>query len=116
LRVPKIGPCGPGAPSLPVINANPFDFQQNPCTFPNWEASDPVVGPVTEIEEAAADMFLNWVYWKNYGSAFLDNFWRFNRSNGNCYANGCSDSDGSGQARAEWMEQTMTTLFNTFNW
>lgn len=75
-----------------------------------------MLGGIVEVEEAAADMFLNWVYWKNYGTAFLDTLWRFDRSNGNCYPNGCTDPHGSGQARAEWMDQAMTTLFVAFDW
>ncbi len=113
LMVPQIGPCGEGAPSLPVANGPPFPFQQNPCTFPNWETTDPV-GPITEVEEAAADMFLNWVYWKNYGSgtAFLDQIWR----SSDCYPNGCPDSGLSGQARSTWMNGTMSTIFAQFGW
>jgi hypothetical protein len=117
LRVPRIGPCGEGAPTyFTPAPGTPFPFQQNPCTFPDWEAPDPMLGGIVEVEEAAADMFLNWVYWKNYGTAFLDTLWRFDRSNGNCYPNGCTDPHGSGQARAEWMDQTMTTLFIAFGW
>jgi hypothetical protein len=101
LVVPLIGPCGDGAPStLPIIDDDPFPFQQNPCTFPDWEASSSS-GILTEIEEAAADMFLNWVYWKNYGSAFLDNLWR----SSSCYPNGCVDPGESGQVRSTWMNE-----------
>jgi hypothetical protein len=114
LSVPRIGPCGPGAPAgLPVINQNPYPFQQNPCTFPNWETTDPA-GAITEIEEAAADMFLNWVYRKNSSAppGFIDNLWR----SSTCYPNGCADSGLSGQARTTWMNQKMTDLFTEFGW
>jgi hypothetical protein len=114
LRVPKIGPCGPGSPTLPVINDDPFNFQQNPCTFPNWEAVNPT-GPLTEIEEGAADMFLNWVYWKNYGNsvAFQNQLWR----SSTCYPSGCNDSAGmSGDVRSDWMDNTISDLFIQFNW
>lgn len=110
-HVPQIGPCGLGAPSLPVPNSAPFPFQQNPCTFPNWEASDPV-GHITEIVEAAADMFLNWVYWKNYGIGFLNELWR----SAGCYPNGCPDAGLSGQVRGEWMDNVITNLSIEFSW
>jgi hypothetical protein len=110
--IPQIGPCGDGAPSLPAFNGTPFPYQQNPCTFPNWETTDPR-GQVAEIEEAAADMFLNWIYWKaGDNTAFQNQIWR---SSG-CYPNGCADSNLAGQARRNWMDQTMTTLFDEFNW
>jgi len=113
LYVPKIGPCGEGVPTLPAPVGTPFAFQQNPCTFPNWEASS-TTGSITEIEEAASDMFLNWVYYKNYGNstAFLDKLWR----SSTCYFNGCSDPGLSGQIRSNWMNTTMTTLFTQFGW
>jgi hypothetical protein len=104
-----------GAPAaIWMPNATPFPFQQNPCTFPNWETTATDVGRVAEIEEAAADMFLSWVYFKtsNGQSGFMDSSWR----GASCYANGCSDSTEPGQARANWMNQTMNTLFSQFGW
>jgi hypothetical protein len=120
LYIPRVGPCGPGAPTTLLTptgtpsSGTPFPFQQNPCNFPDWETTDPV-GFNTEIEEAAADMFLNWIYWKNFPgqtSGFLDRLWR----DGNCYPSGCPDPGASGQARAEWMNQTMTALYTQFGW
>jgi hypothetical protein len=72
------------------------------------------VGGITEVEEAAADMFLNWVYWENYGdsAAFMDQLWR----SSSCYPNGCNDPGASGRARSEWMDETMTALFTEFGW
>jgi hypothetical protein len=115
LWVPKIGPCGEGAPSdLPAFLETPFPYQQNPCTFPDWVAVN-ITGAITEREEGAADMFLNWVYWKNHGNstAFSNKLWR----SSTCYPNGCPDDIGlSGQVRGVWMNQTMTALFNQFGW
>jgi hypothetical protein len=113
LVVPQIGPCGPGAPPLPVAAGTPFPFQQNPCTFADWEEVDDV-GTITEIEEAAADMFLNWVYWKNYGDSVSFRNYRWRSST--CYPDGCPDTGQSGQARSNWMNQTMAELFIEFNW
>lgn len=116
LNVPNVGPCGEGAPTtIWMPNATPFPLQQNPCTFPNWESTATDVGRVAEIEEAAADMFLNWVYFKisNGQTGFGDTRWR----GGNCYPNGCPDiAEQPGQVRANWMNQTMTTLFTQFGW
>jgi hypothetical protein len=113
LRIPKIGPCGEGAPTMIVPTVSPFPFQQNPCTFPNWEATSSV-GPVTEIEEAAADMFLNWVYWKTQNTAFLNTNWRFSGRD-YCYPLGCIDVNLSGDVRARWMDETMLTLIANLN-
>ena len=129
--IPKIGPCGAGQPIPTAIStyatpdASPFNFQQNPCTYPDWEAT---LGLTLETYEAAGDMFLNWVYWKNYGppslmpigiptpSGFGDTFWRVDQSYNNCYPTGCSDSGLSGQARGSWMDQVMNALFDDFGW
>lgn len=54
------GPCD--APA--GINFQPTPYQQNPCVFVNWLATW-ILGnpdPSIEVEEAAADMFLNWVF------------------------------------------------------
>src|SRR5690606_14248776 len=85
--IPRLGPCGEGAPTpQPLAPGNPFPFQQTPCTFPSWLLPSGSLGRVVEVEEAAADMFLNWVYWKNYGdeTAFRDRLWRFSGGM-NCY-------------------------------
>jgi hypothetical protein len=128
--IPDIGRCGEGAPvptpggsTYPTPDAPPFPFQQNPCTYPDWEASP---GTVLEMYEATADMFLNWVYWKNYGppsyppigtptpSGFGNYTWR---SSG-CYPDGCLESNpaDSGNTRGNWMNGVMTTLFDDFDW
>ncbi|MDX2161771.1 MAG: hypothetical protein SF162_10635 [bacterium] len=113
LLVPQIGPCGEGVPTLPPVNDIPFPFQQNPCTIPDWETLS-IEGEITEIEEAAADMFLNWVYWKTVSvpSGFADTLWR----SSTCYPNGCADPGQSGEARSVWMDQTMSELFTEFGW
>ena len=106
--IPKLGPCGDGAPTpQPTAMGSPFTFQQNPCTFPSWLIAPGSLGNVLEVEEAAADMFLNWTY-----SSFNDQLWRGN----NCYSNGCNDSGLSGQARNQWMDTQMSQLFIEFGW
>jgi hypothetical protein len=120
IRIPRIGPCGDGAPiGLPPLNRTPYPLQQNPCTFSDGMAASPT-GLVTEIEEAAADMFLNWVYWRNNpDEGFQDLRWRYQSYTSGTICNpstGCSDLGLSGQARSTWMNQTMRDLFNEFNW
>jgi len=113
--IPAIGPCNTGSPTdLPIVNANFFPFQQNPCTFPNWIVSDVSTGKTVEIEEAVADMFLNWVFWKNSQGqeGFQNELWR----GGTCYPNGCNDPANSGNVRSAWMDATMIQLFVTFSW
>jgi len=112
VQIPRIGPCGDGAPTyFTPPPGTPFPFQQNPCTFASWEAISSL-GNIAEIEEAATDMFLNWVFWKTQGSAFFDVIWR----SSSCYPNGCQDVGLSGLVRSEWMNSTVTTLFNQFGW
>jgi hypothetical protein len=105
--IPQIGPCGEGAPPQPTPMAAPFIFQQNPCTFPSWLQVPGSTGNMTELEEGAADMFLNWVY-----NSFNNTLWRSN----NCYSNGCNDNGLSGQSRQQWMETVMSQLFLEFGW
>jgi len=106
--IPKLGLCGDGAPTpQPTAMGSPFTFQQNPCTFPSWLIAPGSLGNVLEVEEAAADMFLNRTY-----SSFNDQLWRGN----NCYSNGCNDSGLSGQARNQWMDTQMSQLFIEFGW
>lgn len=91
---PTIGPCDEATPP----NFIPTNFQQNPCVFYKWlqialgiDEEDPILTTLgtIEYEEALAEMFLNWVYWKNYGppplvptgtptpSGFGDIRWRY---------------------------------------
>lgn len=80
----------------------PFDFQQNPC-------DDQVMKSSREIEEAGADMFLNWVY---PSDGFLNNFWT-----GHCYPSGCGDEGHlTGTTRRNWMNQAMTMIFTNRSW
>jgi hypothetical protein len=132
VTIPLIGPCGPEAPyTMPVIDDIPYNFQQNPCTFPNWIVINPDTDngtaiPVSsdatteEIEEAAADMFLGWVFWKNNpNTGFSNTHWRYLSYNNFtlCVPNGCQVNDlAPGTARGEWMNQTISDLANIFNW
>jgi predicted outer membrane repeat protein len=107
--IPKLGPCGEGAPTpQPPVVAQPFTFQQNPCTFPNWILPVGSIGTVVEIEEAAADMFLNWVY-----DAFQNRLWRLP----GCYPDGCAQQqDNAGEKRKNFMDLVMWNLFTDFGW
>lgn len=117
IQIPRIGPCDPAVPiSFPPLIGTPFHYQQNPCTYSDERAP----GLDYEIEEAAADMFLNWVYWKiSPGVAgFLDNRWRRStiQSSIDCYPNGCSDNELPGQSRGTWMNTVMVEMFTQFGW
>jgi len=111
VRIPRIGPCDSVRVPIefPIVDAPPGNFQQNPCTYSNasdvWQPYD------VEVEEAAADMFLNWVYWVNETGGFSDTDWRF-QDNTPCYLQpaGCSDAGQSGQKRADWMSTQMATM------
>jgi hypothetical protein len=129
--IPQIGPCDDGAPvptagavtPYPTPNALPFAFQQNPCTYPDWIASP---GTIVEIHEAAGDMFLNWVYWKNYrpppsipvGTPTPSGFWNYTWRSSGCYPNGCPETPpkDSGDTRGNWMDQVVMTLFINNGW
>jgi hypothetical protein len=116
LYIPNIGPCGEGVPSQPTVSGAPFDFQQNPCTYPSWllAMTPEGKGNITELEEAAADMFLNWVYSINGSGGFSNYQWRATRSATPCYPNGCPNPIGlPGDARRTRMGQIMGTLVPT---
>lgn len=83
----------------------PFNYQQNPC-------DDQAIKSSLEVEEAGADMFLNWVYRKVTPNGFLNNFWT-----GACYPGGCSDEGHlTGDSRMNWMNQAITTIFSNRSW
>jgi hypothetical protein len=106
-------------------------FQQHPTgVFPNET-------DFTKADEAAADMFLNWVYRtldpertdQSIPDAFLNVSWRnngesintvtitYNTNNGQCYtSNGCVDPRNPGEARFEWMQGTMASIFAARTW
>lgn len=117
VQIPRIGPCDSNMPIsfLPLLGT-PFPYQQNPCTYSDQVAP----GLDYEIEEAAADMFLNWVYWKiSPGvTGFRDYRWRRSTMNSgvDCYPNGCHDPEEPGQRRGTWMDGVMLDMFTQFGW
>ena len=83
-------------------------FQQNPK---NFDDSDEVLTPIqqqeaqAEIDETAADMFLNWVYREN-GIGGFENIDR----------NGDVDSTEPGTTRLTWMRETIDFLITLNQW
>ncbi len=75
----------------------PFNFQQNPC-------DNKLTQTLTEIDEAAADFFLNWVYAKVNSGGFEDMIWTDSGTQV-CYFLGCNDNGRqTGIARMNWMD------------
>ncbi|MDX2140947.1 MAG: carbohydrate-binding protein, partial [Chloroflexota bacterium] len=111
--------------------AAPPRFQQNACDIQPWLYSqapynDPNLTRIqdVEVEEAAADMFLNWVYRRTTAGTligvwqgFQNRLWE-NDYNGNpCPASsGCSDPGNSGDARYFHMNRVMRELQLQFGW
>ncbi len=95
----------------PTPSAPPTDFQQNPC-----DVVDALYLPgsailTTEREEAAADMFLNWVYRVQGNGGFLNVDWA------GCLPDGCLDiANAPGDVRMNWMNTTLTSLFAIHQW
>jgi hypothetical protein len=88
-------------------NLAPYNFQQNPC-----DQIEPV-GTQVEIEEAAADMFLNWVYYAIGETSFQNTLWNESINGINCFPPGCSDNGLlTGDVRRDWMRvvQYLTSL------
>jgi hypothetical protein len=121
------GPCDGSI--IPPPGA-PFPFQQNPCEVDSWLYSPGSPVRIAEVEEAAADMFLNWVYrmttydyTTNTWEGFLNALWRNHESPPNsgiilqCYPDGCSDEMGyPGDSRFEWMWNVLDELFAAYGW
>jgi hypothetical protein len=112
-----IGPCGNAATEIPT------NFQQNPCYLKNWVVqnrtiynpeppqlaalTDEEIGKLAgiEIEETAADMFLNWSYRRlNLGG--FENLQWINKTD--------SIPDPSGDVRHDWMNCAMVVIFNEY--
>lgn len=121
---------------------SPTDFQQNPCTFHEWLAEKATLyallfeggniqdAKLTELDEAGADMFLNWVYRSLNQGGFENASW-----SSNCMAavagtpppynplpdiceDGVSVTEGNGPGddRWNWMETRMGEFFAYFGW
>ena len=126
-----IGPCGVGASAtgLPTI------FQQNPCQVRNWVVKVALDGNLAayyspqpndlpalpddrkklntnEIEETAADMFLNWVTKKigltapDGSNGFANEVWK-NRT-----TSVPDNTNKPGDRRYQWMNCALIVLFN----
>jgi hypothetical protein len=108
--------------------AAPPLFQQNACDVAPWlYATSPYNNTIQiiEVEEAAADMFLNWVYrrtsngngWSSPWEGFQNRLWETDGNGNICpAATGCPDPGNSGDARYGRMNQIMTELESQFGW
>jgi hypothetical protein len=110
----QIGRCDGSIP-VPTPILAPSDFQQNPCDIVDSQYPFAQNGPlrVTEIEEAAADMFLNWVYKAQGNGGFLNRDWS------GCLPAGCDDlvtGDVTGDTRMNWMSSTLSSIFANSQW
>jgi hypothetical protein len=110
----QIGRCDGSIP-VPTPILAPTDFQQNPCDIVDSQYPVAQFGQlrITEIEEAAADMFLNWVYKAQGNGGFLNRDWT------GCLPAGCDDSitgDYTGDTRMNWMNSTISSIFSNNQW
>jgi hypothetical protein len=93
------------------VNANGFaaacDFQQNPLVVPQQGPNQ------EEVDEAAADMFLNWVYRFLMGSStgFQNLSWIEISCLGTEHP-GRTDDSQPGDKRYEWMNTQVSQIFN----
>lgn len=103
---------GRGWGSAPTPLPNPSNFQQNPYTILDGDDTS-LTGEfkLKKRDEAAADMFLNWVHSRISKGGFADISWL-----GSCSTSGCPDNTLPGQARYQWMTQSMSTLFGLYSW
>jgi len=97
------GTCGTAATDTTGFSS----FQQNPCQVFTWIELEITRAELqtavqqagleqAELTEAAADMFLNWVYRTNGQGGFA--------------------GDEFGNARFTWMNSTLTTFFSYYGW
>jgi len=94
------------------------NFQQNSFTIDNLNVTPTNSDDATtEIDEATADMFLNWVYYKSSGSGFINWKWSNIFPSDNCEnATGCPDDTNPGEARFNRMNAEMQDIFNDRGW
>lgn len=113
--IASTGPCGNVPPGQPV--PLPTDFQQNPCQVADYLMIVTNDERTTELEETAADKYLNWVYrWHaqtvtTAPSGFLEFDWETPQ----CAA-GCADSSNPGTSRFEWMNCALDVIWNKYQW
>jgi hypothetical protein len=79
--------------------------------------------PAQNTAEAAADMFLNWVYatQAGRGGGFLNSHWNPARTDANGIAcntieTGCIDPSNPGDVRYNWIEVQLATIFANPGW
>jgi len=91
-------------------------FQQHPFdVFPNDQ-------PDTQVDETAADMFLNWVYRRRtnnpptYQTTVPNNWEGFSNEQWVNNGAGSNDYDYPGDARFEWMNRVMNQIFALKGW
>jgi hypothetical protein len=124
-----------------LVDLEITDFQQNSYTVRNWEwekipetNSDYVSDgeDVRELDEATADIFLNWVYRSaTITQGYLNRDWRdrLDEDGQSCRSTnrpeGCLDDTMSGYYRFDWMEEMedhengqgqMDAIFRQQNW
>ena len=114
------GPASQYSPAGTPIAIRPSNFQQNSFTVSSWTQ---ILGSdfrQREIDEATADMFLNWVYRKITNSqstqlGFKNTNWS---PPSNCPTpSPCQDNIGQpGDVRFEWMEDQLSTIFTSRGW
>jgi hypothetical protein len=89
------------------------DFQQNSFAAESWAVPPGGAILVQEVDEATADMFLNWVYRHLFGTStgFKNQSWQGIPCLGSA-VQGTDDSDRTpGDRRYEWMQEEMQLLF-----
>lgn len=71
------GNRGWGSAALPITSTYFCDFQQDPYSVQDWlvTATPGQPNQIREVDEAAADMFLNWVYSKIGSGGFQNTSW-----------------------------------------
>ncbi len=86
------------------------DFQQDSYRVEEWAFAQGSFERQTEIDEAAADMFLNWVYYKttNVQEGFRNISWLGSTCQTTVENN---DASNPGTVRFNWMQDTMNCIF-----
>ena len=115
----RFGACGNASGGYEIT-----DFQQNPCVIYEWvlnAANDESVDDLTvvELEEAGADMFLNWVYRAvedNTSAAFGDNTSLQQEPTGRQFTGCTVTPSGHGDDRFCWMQENLRLFFQYYSW
>ena len=118
---------GPGTPTNEEFNLVITNYQQHSFHIDDWRTPENIEDADTqeelndialrqrEVDEATADMFLNWVYRKlSPEEGFRNSSWL---GSGCQTENGCDETEPPlnlfpGDRRFEWMNVSMTQIFN----